>query len=99
MVAYKTYIWKCIVTFSEDRLDSVASGADLTETISESAFSPPPDYADVMNGDFPGDDTDDNSTNPITLHLSTSPHSSDSSTNSRHSGCKLLVSSEHLDEK
>lgn len=83
------------VVISEERLDSVSSGAELTETISDSAFAPPPDYATVMCGDSAaGDteiDTDDGAAViPIKLHLSTSPPSSTDSGCSNHSSHVLL---------
>lgn len=82
-------------TVSEEQLDSVASGAELTETISDSAFAPPPDYATVMCEDSAaGDtemDTDDGAVVvPIKLHLSTSPPSSTDSGSSNHSSRVLL---------
>lgn len=67
----------------EERLDSLASGGDVTEPISDSAFIPPPDYATVMNEDteIDTDDCVDKKTTP--------PWSSDS-TCSNHSSHQLL---------
>lgn len=83
---------------SDERLDSLASGTDLTETISDSsAFVSPPDYATVMCEESTvGDtevDTDDGSIVPIKLHLSTSPPSSTDSASSNHSSHVLLPQS------
>ncbi|KAL4240040.1 hypothetical protein ACF0H5_000835 [Mactra antiquata] len=83
---------------SDERLDSLASGTDLTETISDSsAFVPPPDYATVMCEESTvGDtepDTDDGSVAPVKLHLSTSPPSSTDSACSNHSSHVLLPGS------
>lgn len=79
---------------SEERLDSIASAADMTETISDSAFIHPPDYATVMCEDSAlcdtEIDTDDGSVAPIKLHLSTSSPSSTDSGSSNHSSQLLL---------
>ncbi|XP_045214260.2 probable E3 ubiquitin-protein ligase MGRN1 isoform X1 [Mercenaria mercenaria] len=87
---------------SEERLDSIASGPELTETISDSAFNPPPDYATVMCEDSAaGDteiDTDDGAAIiPIKLHLSTSQPSSTDSGSSNHSSHVLLPQSHDQD--
>ncbi|XP_060582699.1 E3 ubiquitin-protein ligase MGRN1-like isoform X2 [Ruditapes philippinarum] len=86
---------------SEERLDSIASGQELTETISDSAYNPPPDYATVMCEDSAaGDteiDTDDGAAIvPINLHLSTSAPSSTDSGSSNHSSHVLLPQSHDL---
>ncbi|WAQ97338.1 RN157-like protein [Mya arenaria] len=81
----------------EDRLDSIASGGDLTEDISESAFVPPPDYASVMNEEDTDPDTDELMAAPVPLRLSKSPPSSSDSASSRHSSQNLLEHHERTD--
>jgi hypothetical protein len=89
------------IAISEERLDSIASGQELTETISDSAYNPPPDYATVMCEDSAaGDteiDTDDGAAIvPINLHLSTSAPSSTDSGSSNYSSHVLLPQSHDL---
>jgi len=79
----------------EERLDSLASGGDITEPISDSAFVPPPDYATVMNEDTEAD-TDDCAVLQITHSKPSTPSGSTDSASSNHSSHHLLPQS--LDE-
>lgn len=84
----------CRVLVSEDRLDSLASGGDVTEPISDSAFVSPPDYATVMNeDDMMADtevDTDDCAVLPVTHPKSPNTPDGTDSGGSNHSSHQLL---------